>query len=265
MGAPIRPRAPLIATVLALTLCSVACERPSGTFGAPAGSKAVTFTTSDGVRLAGRLFGPADATAGVVLAHMLPADQTSWYDEAANLADLGYRVLTFDFRGYCPGGEGGCSKGPKDVNATPVDLSAALGYLRKDGVTRVALVGASMGGTAALIVASQEGTGVDAVVTLSAPQVIQGIGAGPDVLQGVSAAKLFVAGLGDTTAARSAQDLYDESQQPKRVEILTTDDHGTDLLSGSQGERTRQLLEGWVQTYVPLVPTPAPSAGGAAP
>jgi hypothetical protein len=45
------------------------------------------------------------------------------------------------------------------------------------------------------------------------------------------------------------------------VEILTTDDHGTDLLTGSQGERTRELIEGWVQTYVPLVPTPAPSLG----
>jgi pimeloyl-ACP methyl ester carboxylesterase len=248
---------------VAVALLCISCERATGTSTAPAGSTAVTFATSDGVRLAGRLFGPADATAGVVLAHMLPADQTSWYGEAENLAALGYRVLTFDFRGYCPGGDGGCSKGPKDVNATPVDLTAALRYLRKDGVSRVALVGASMGGTAALIVASQQGTGVGAVVTLSAPQVIEGIGAGPDVLQLVSAAKLFIAGLGDTTAAQSAQTFYDQSQQPKRVEILTTDDHGTDLLTGSQGEKTRQLLEGWVQTYVPVVPTPAPSAGAA--
>ncbi|MGZ4150791.1 MAG: alpha/beta hydrolase family protein [Actinomycetota bacterium] len=263
MGAPTRPRASLIATALAVVALCGSCERSSGSAGPPAGSKAVTFTTADGVRLSGRLFGPADATAGVVLAHMLPSDQTSWYDEAAGLAGLGYRVLTFDFRGYCPGGDGGCSQGPKDVNATPVDLRAALRYLRKDGVARIGIVGASMGGTAALIVAGQEGKGVQAVVTLSAPQVIEGIGAGPDVLQGVSAAKLFVAGLGDTTAAQSAQAFYDESQQPKRVEILTTDDHGTDLLTGSQGERTRQLLEGWVQTYVPVVPTPAPSAGAA--
>jgi pimeloyl-ACP methyl ester carboxylesterase len=264
VGAPTRPRRASIATVLAVALLCISCGRTSGGSTAPTGSSAVTFTTADGVRLAGRLFGPADATAGVVLAHMLPADQTSWYGEAASLAALGYRVLTFDFRGYCPGGVGGCSKGTKDVNATPVDLTAALRYLRKDGVSRVALVGASMGGTAALIVASRQGTGVGAVVTLSAPEVIEGIGAGPDVLQLVSAAKLFIAGLGDTTAARSAQAFYDESQQPKRVEILTTDDHGTDLLTGSQGEKTRQLLESWVQTYVPVVPTPAPTAGAGA-
>ncbi|MGE5225511.1 MAG: alpha/beta hydrolase family protein [Planctomycetaceae bacterium] len=262
MGAPTRPRATSIATVLAVALLCISCERSSPS-GPPPGSSAVTFTTSDGVRLSGRLFGPTDASAGVVLAHMLPADQTSWYDEAERLAAFGYRVLTFDFRGYCPGGDGGCSKGPKDVNATPVDLTAALRYLREDGVSRVALVGASMGGTAGLIVASQQGTGVGAVVTLSAPEVIEGIGAGPEVLQLVSAAKLFIAGLGDTTAARSAQAFYDGSQQPKRVEILTTDDHGTDLLTGSQGEKARQLLESWVQTYVPVVPTPAPTAGGA--
>src|SRR5262245_39868702 len=81
-------------------------------------STAVTFPSADGVALAGRLFGPDTATTGVVLAHMLPADQSSWFDFADRLGGSGYRVLTFDFRGYCPGGVAGCSEGRKDVAAS---------------------------------------------------------------------------------------------------------------------------------------------------
>ncbi len=80
-------------------------------------STAVTCTSADGVRLSGRVFGSDDATAGVVLAHMQPADQTSWYAFAERLGDAGYRALTFDFRGYCPGGDAGCSEGTQNVGA----------------------------------------------------------------------------------------------------------------------------------------------------
>ena len=60
------------------------------------------------MQLAGRLFGdPASARTGIVFAHMLPADQTSWFEFAKRRRDQGYLALTFDFRGYCPGGDGG--------------------------------------------------------------------------------------------------------------------------------------------------------------
>ena len=50
-----------------------------------------------------------------------------------------------------------------------------------------------------------------------------------------TAAKLFVAGAGDAAAAADAQRLYDQSVPPKRVEIVPSDDHGTDLLDGEPG------------------------------
>ena len=34
---------------------------------------------------------------------MFPSDQSAWYFFADRLGERGYRVLTFDFRGYCPG------------------------------------------------------------------------------------------------------------------------------------------------------------------
>jgi predicted alpha/beta-hydrolase family hydrolase len=198
-----------------------------------AASRPVTFASADGVRLAGRLFG--HGSVGVVLSHMLPADQTSWWDFARELADRGYLALTYDFRGYCPGGDAGCSRGAKDVGAIPQDVLGAIDEIRSAGATRVVLIGASMGGTASLVAAARPGTDVTAIVTLSAPVSIEGLVASPGVLTNVTAAKLFIAGNGDPTgAADAAQRLYDTSPPPKRVDIVTSNDHGTDLLTGNQ-------------------------------
>lgn len=222
-------------------------------------SSPVTFTTDDGIKLAGRLFGPDDATAGVVLAHMLPADQSSWYDFAQRLGAMGYRALTFDFRGYCPGGDAGCSEGERAIAGIWQDVLAAKDFLVEEGVTRVALVGASMGGTASLVAAAQVSTEVEAVITLSAPASIEGLTAGPEVVQASAAAKLFMAGDGDTTAADAASTFYEESLQPKKLEILTTSDHGTDLLTGNQGEIARTTILTWLGQYLPV--TEPASAG----
>ncbi len=252
MGEPTRPmvRAAVLVTVAMAVVLGACSAKEQIRSEALAASAPVTFQTSDGLLLAGRIFGPESATAGVVFAHGLSADQTAWFDTAAELGDRGYRTLTFNFRGYCPGGDAGCSEGDKQVDAAQVDLEAAVAHLRADGVQRIALVGASMGGTAALRVAAAQGTDVEAIITLSAPQSISGLAAGPDVMAGVSAAKLFIAATGDPTAAEAAEAFYNAGLQPKRYEIVTADDHGTGLLDGSQGARVRELIYGWLAQYL---------------
>ena len=136
--------------------------------------------------------------------------------------------MTFNFRGYCPGGEAGCSQGEKTISAIWQDVEGAVAALRDEGAARVGLVGASMGGTAALVAASQEGQDIDAVVTWSAPTSFEGLAATPDVLAQVTAAKLFLAGHEDIAAAEAVDTLYAETLQPKRPVILTTGD-ATDL------------------------------------
>jgi pimeloyl-ACP methyl ester carboxylesterase len=239
-----------LALVLTAVLAVPACNRSEQIMDqALADSSAVSFSTPDGLTLAGRLFGPANATTGVVFAHMVPADQSSWFELADYVAVRGYRALTFDFRGYCPGGDAGCSQGAKDPSVASTDLGAAVTYLRGTGAHTIALVGASMGGTAALVVSASEGAGIMAVVTLSAPEAIDDLRAGPDVLQTATAAKLFIAGNGDSTTAVSAQAFYDEGLQPKDVQILTSNDHGTDLLEGSQSGATRDLIVAWLARF----------------
>jgi dienelactone hydrolase len=229
-----------------LASCGGASTGPAST------SREITFRSSDGVPLAGRLFGPDEGGAGVVLAHMFPSDQSAWFAFAERLAERGYRVLTFNFRGYCPGGDAGCSEGEKDIPAIWQDVEGAIEALRNEGAARIGLVGASMGGTAALVAASREGLEIDAVVTLSAPIGFEGLEAGTDVLAEVDAAKLFLAGHEDVGAAQAVDRLYAETLQPKRPVILTTGDHGTDILTGNQAGIASTEIIRWLERYLPV-------------
>ena len=102
------------------------------------------------------------------------------------------------------------------------------------------LVGASMGGTASLIAASR--TDVNGIVTLSAPTTFMGLAAPPEVLAAIDEPKLFLAAEGDGSASESAMALYEGSSGAKRVEIVTGESHGTELLEGGQAEVVRNLI-----------------------
>jgi hypothetical protein len=108
-----------------------------------------------------------------------------------------------------------------------------------------------MGGTASLVAAGQEGTDVAVVITLSAPVSIEGLNADASLLQRVDANKLFIAGVGDATAAASAEQLDEIAPPPKRLEIVPADDHGTDLLTGSRGEDVQRIIETYLAQFAP--------------
>jgi pimeloyl-ACP methyl ester carboxylesterase len=247
-----RTRTPNLAIALSLlVLAAAACGRDAARDRSDdlASSRAVTFASADGVRLSGRVFG--SGRAGVVLSHMLPADQTSWWDFARELADRGYVALTYDFRGYCPGGDAGCSQGRRNVAAIWQDVLGAVDEIRSQGASQVVLIGASMGGTASLVAAAEPGVEVRAFVTLSAPTSIEGLTADAETLSRVRAAKLFVAGNGDATAANAAQQLFASAPQPKRIDVVTSNDHGTDLLTGNQSGVLRTAILNYLTQYAP--------------
>jgi predicted alpha/beta-hydrolase family hydrolase len=242
----------LAAALVAIVLLGASCDQTDAIRAAAIdASEPVTFA-SDGLQLAGRLFGPDGSTTGVVMAHMVPDDQSAWYPLAASLGDRGYRVLTFNFRGYCPGGDAGCSEGERNLGAAAADVRAAMAALRDDGVTDVALVGASVGGAASIVVSAADDVDVDAVVTLSAPPSFAGTPIGSETLNAVEGATLFIAATGDPEAARAAEAFYNGTGQPKRYEIVTSNDHGTDLLAGNQGTRVREMISSWLTVHLPL-------------
>jgi pimeloyl-ACP methyl ester carboxylesterase len=245
LGRRRRGTAAILATGLVATAVLAACadgerEAPSSS------SEAVTFESDDGIRLEGRLFG--EGTSAVVLSHMRPADQSSWYPFADRLAGLGYLVLTYNFRGYCPGGDAGCSDGRRDVGQMWRDVVGAVDFVSRRGATSVSLVGASVGGTASLVAASRDDAVVHAVVTLSAPASLEGLVADASTLSRITAGKLFIAGVGDPSAARDAETLWTQSPPPKGgLQLVPSDDHGTDLLSGGQGEVVARLIETYLE------------------
>ena len=192
---------------------------------------AVTFTTSDGVVLSGRLYGTG--TTGVVLAHMYPADQSSWASFAERLASKGYAALTFDFRGY------GRSGGTKEIGLIDRDMMAALGFLQGHGAERVFLIGASMGGTASLLVARDKP--VAGVVTLSTPVAFMGLDASEAVKE-VAAPKLFIAGVWDVPAREGLTALFEAAPKPKERFMVESNAHGTDLLGVDRGVVEQRIL-----------------------
>jgi pimeloyl-ACP methyl ester carboxylesterase len=160
------------------------------------------------ISLDGRLFGRGET--GVILAHMRPADQTSWYPFAQVLADTGrYTVMTFDFRGY------GDSTGEKQFDRIDTDLEAAYEYMRDVlGFDRVFLVGASMGGTASLVVGSR--VPVEGVISISSPEQFPPIDATLTV-GGITAPKLFVSSEDDVPAMRAQEKFWDLASTSTRA------------------------------------------------
>ena len=251
-GAPSRPRAGRAAARaaradLALVLLALltACGRGDGGEAAPVadGATVEVVETADGLRLDVRLF-DAGAERLVVLLHMFPADQQSWAGLASELQASGLAsALTLDFRGY------GASDGPKDVGKIDRDVRAALAFARERGYEQVALAGASMGGTAAIVVAPEER--VAGVIALSAPAEFRGL----DALAAVGAvdAPLVVfAARGDSAAAHSFGRFVAAAglPEPDRARLWEGRDHGTDLLEGPHGaevraELLRQLSRFW--------------------
>ena len=81
-----------------------------------------------------------------------------------------------------------------------------------------------MGGTARLVVASEET--IDGVISFSSPDEFEGVSA-INVVGDIAAGKLFIASQGDEDAVRSATEMYEQSMEPKQLEILDGNSHGT--------------------------------------
>ena len=122
-------------------------------------SKPVSFY-SEGVKLAGDLFLPADAKqgdrrAGIVLCHGYTGVRSIYLpDNARVLAEAGYVVMSFDYKGW------GDSEGPKSRLAPysrVADVQAALTFLGAQpevDAARLGIYGTSYGGATVVFVAA---------------------------------------------------------------------------------------------------------------
>jgi alpha/beta superfamily hydrolase len=202
----------------------------------------VSFQTSDGTQLSGRIFG--HGTTAIILAHMGGATQGSWYAMAKLLAERGFTVMTFDFRGV------GLSEGFRFLSQAPVDLMAAVELLEGRGYDRIACVGASYGGTACMAVAKEYpfiALGVlSSRFTEGSPNGIT-----RDELAALTMPKLFVSSEDDhLNIPNIVQEMYDVSQEPKQIIFYPGGYHGTAIFLTPYGS---DLEEALLDFLVPLL------------
>jgi pimeloyl-ACP methyl ester carboxylesterase len=190
----------------------------------------VSFPTQDGGLIQADVYGGGDR--GVVLAHGGRFLKESWAPQAQTLVKAGFRVLAFDFRGF------GSSMGPGDSHplAAPLsnDVLAAVRHLRKMGATTVAVVGGSMGGTAAADASIEAPGEIDRLVLLAAK--------GNRPAEKLTVRKLFIVsrddvGGSDIPRLPGIRAQYEQAPEPKELVVLEGSAHAQFLFATDQGER----------------------------
>lgn len=139
-------------------------------------------TTRDGAELFVRDWGQGRP---VVLIHGWPLNGDSWEYQAVSLAEAGYRVVSYDRRGF---GRSGQPWNGYDYDTLADDLSTVMDGLDLEAAT---LVGFSMGGGEVARYMARHGNGVAQAVFVSS--VVPGLtktrgnpdGIAPDVLEGI--------------------------------------------------------------------------------
>lgn len=189
-----------------------------------------------GERLPAVVLGHAGSI-GVVFANQSASVACGWLPYARTVARDGVRSLVFDY-----------------AQASREDeVLAAARWLRAHGATRVVLVGASIGGRAVVTAAARGGPReVDGVVSLSGERIL---GAQADLL--ADARRLRVPALwvssendGYTNFASETRQLYRGARghaRPDRLLVVGGDDHGIDLLTGSQARRVVPAVTSFIR------------------
>ena len=244
----------LISFLLVLTSCGLGSASPSAQVATPEPtiplvptspnipSHVISFTTSDHVKLDGLLYGQGKTM--VICSHMNDSSLADWRDSGIpeRLAALGYQVLAYSFRG-----DGG-SDGTPDTTVLNVDLTAAVNFSHQQGATRIVLMGASMGGTASLNVATTQK--VAAVISLSGPQSF-GVGVTDADLKTMIVPKLFIDSQDDEPFVSDTKHMYAISPDPKEMYIYPSNEHGITLLGGNSGDSPALRILHFIQQYAP--------------
>lgn len=216
----------------------------------------VRFRATDGVRLAGRLYGRGDV--GVVLVHMGREgdSQVDWRGLATLLSSKDYLVLTYNRRGVCPGGAAGCSSGTDEYETSWRDVVGAVRYLRERGATKTVVIGASIGAMSSLYAASIGAIDPAALVEFGGINDASGYDFDRAQIARIGGWKLFLSSRYDVYGGgQAAREWYGWASAPKRLELVPGSDHGTDLLqpTNRMHERVSRIIVDFVQRAAPTV------------
>jgi dienelactone hydrolase len=229
------------------TTDAAADEPPSlaSACGSTSGIEAEPFwlQTEDNVRL--YAIDAGTGTVAVVLAHQGRGDLCEELPYAKTLSRAGLHVLAFDFRG-----NGHSAYPSKNALAYRRDFAAAINHLKGDGATRVFLIGASMGGAAA--VQNSGGLPFAGVVSLSGTRLWPGFGINKPGLRALHAPFLYIGSRSDYRAPlqEARTTIRNASSRDKRSIFYRGSLHGWELVQSAPfAARNRTLIHDWIQRH----------------
>ncbi|KQY64657.1 MULTISPECIES: alpha/beta hydrolase [unclassified Nocardioides] len=196
------------------------------------GLEELTLEARDGSTVSAATLGTG-TTAAVFVHQTNGQGLCGWLPYAEQAAKSGVRVILVDVCGY---GSSECTDRFKADVAQQLGL--AVDRARKDGATRVTLVGASMGG--AMVAGAGQQAGADALVDVSGPFEWIDVPSVTAAARSITVPFLVIASMGDTAIhpaeLRRAVQLSPAEQ--KRF-IESPDGHGYDTLLNLDGSPTR--------------------------
>jgi esterase/lipase len=198
--------------------------------------QAITFTTPDGANLGGYLRGSGKT---VVIFSVMGNCRRGW-EKMANLVSQqdDIMALTYQWRGCKESGTVVDSELRKFVD----DLRGAINFMRGQGVEKIILAGASLGGVASAKLAVESSP--NALIIVASPREIEDwnfeIGLG-DV--NIDMPKLFITAEHDSVVDPSrTRELFDLVAEPKEWQTYSGTAHGTDLFETESGEAMQKRI-----------------------
>ncbi|HEY6406422.1 MAG TPA: hypothetical protein VIY29_03030 [Ktedonobacteraceae bacterium] len=212
---------------------------PSATVAIP--SQPVSFLSEKGVMIQGVLYG--QGTRAVILSNEGNNESGPWLPVAQQLVQQGYVVLTYMYR------DQGNTVDQLAVHSL-TDLRAAVAFMHARNVSRLVLIGASLGALDTVKVATVEQ--FDAIVVISAPMGFQEVQLHDSELRRIPVPKLFVTSEDNQPFTHDTLHMFDATPDPKEKLVYPGTLHGMSLFDSPSGARLLPSLLQFLQRYVPV-------------
>lgn len=223
-------RISLIILLILLTSCTMAKT-----------SETISLETSDQLNISADFY-KASSDKGVILLHMLARSKEDWKDFASFLQQNRYNVIAIDFRGH------GQSDGTlqnfteKEFNKMLLDVDAAKLFLKSKGISRLGIIGASIGANTALNYAASD-SNISTVILMSPGLDYRGVKT-EAIMVKYSRSVFIIVSKDDSQSINDSKKLYDLAKGKRQMQVYDAAGHGTRMFSADPD--LKELMKTWL-------------------
>lgn len=206
-----------------------------------ADERQVEFSTDDNVTIVATVSEPRNvkgSMAAVIFIHQGGSSREEWtsLEIFQDISEQGMLALAYDVRGHgASSGEADFSTLFDDPLQAPRDLAAAIDWLEQSGqvdMSRIAVVGASIGANLACVAAGSRNFSVKTAVAMSGKvSAVYNLAGGEEKLTDLKSVFLIASELEqDGQRAIWASELYAMTEEPRQLEIVAgSSGHGVSV------------------------------------